>query len=207
MSILESLPCPQSPWLAWIGIPLQLFQAIFLHPYFQIHHPKATRLYRLMVIPICIYMAFATVPRRTIWPIEKFVHFNFGFVTMPTFHFICLSIIFGFHQGPVFKSEVELFNQEDPKPNPDPAGRDEKLPPAEDQHVPQDDTKSSNYLRNRKSKSKRRAAQPANTSVEETQKVPALESSTVTTHSAKTWVEGPPSIGELARWISALIMK
>jgi len=205
MSILESLPCPQSPWLAWIGIPLQLLQAIFLHPYFQIHHPKATRLYRLMVVPICIYMAFATVPRRTILPIEKFVHFNFGFVTMPTFHFICLSIIFGFHQGPVFKSEVELFNQEaDPHPA---AARDQKLPPAEDlHHVPAQDEPNSSHLRNRKPKSKRRAAQPATSSGEETQKVPALESATVATQSTKTRVEGPPSMGELARWISALIM-
>ncbi|PLW22842.1 hypothetical protein PCANC_06730 [Puccinia coronata f. sp. avenae] len=209
MSILESLPCPQSPWLAWIGVPLELLQAIFLHPYFQINYPKSTRLYRLMVIPICIYMAFASIPRRTIWPIDKFVHFNFGFVTMPTFHFICLSIIYGLHQGPVFKSEVELFNQKAQK---DTQGHDEKQEGKElDQHVEKRSKSPAKYsstqARNRKFKSNLQAKFTTNAG-EEKQKTlpPADESSIIQNDSTKSTVERPPSFGELVRWISALIM-
>ncbi|KAA1065869.1 hypothetical protein PGT21_013600 [Puccinia graminis f. sp. tritici] len=128
---------------------------------------------------------------------------------MPTFHFICLSIIYGLHQGPVFKSEVELFNQQSKD---QPEGRDgphegEQQAPQVDQDNKSDANHSTNHLRNRKTKSKTRS-QFVNTTTGENQKEPSPAAQTlpVQTTSTKASVEKMPSIGEMVRWISALIM-
>ncbi|KAI9627249.1 hypothetical protein H4Q26_017481 [Puccinia striiformis f. sp. tritici PST-130] len=181
-----------------------------LHPYFQINHPKSTRLCRMIAIPICIYLALATIERRSFLPLDKYIHFNFGFVTMPTFHLICLSFIFGFHQGPVFKSEVELFNQ---NAQDQAEGRDEHHG-ADQQtekgaHHPKPlASHSSNQSRNRKSKSKSSRGKKCNDTTEEKQKgsSPADQTSITKNDPTKTSVDKTPPIGELARWVAALFM-
>ncbi|KNE91908.1 hypothetical protein PSTG_14704 [Puccinia striiformis f. sp. tritici PST-78] len=210
MGYLAYLPCPQSAWLAWMGVPMHMFQAALLHPYFQINHPKSTRLCRMIAIPICIYLALATIERRSFLPLDKYIHFNFGFVTMPTFHLICLSFIFGFHQGPVFKSEVELFNQ---NAQDQAEGRDEHHG-ADQQtekgaHHPKPlASHSSNQSRNRKSKSKSSRGKKCNDTTEEKQKgsSPTDQTSITKNDPTKTSVDKTPPIGELARWVAALFM-
>lgn len=232
MSILASLPCPKSAWLAWMGIPLELLQAIFLHPYFQINYPKSTRLYRKIVIPICVYLAFATLIRRSIYPLDQYLHFNFGFTTMPTFHFVCLCFIYGFHQGPVFKSEVALFNcqtqakpeernekQESDKLNESENKPEEEHPssPTSQPEQPQsshhschrDKNPNQSILRNRKSKSKSRSVclkGERDMKKREEASLRGEPGSLAEIIPTNSCLEKPPSIGELTRWVSALIM-
>ncbi|WAR54209.1 hypothetical protein PtB15_3B722 [Puccinia triticina] len=128
---------------------------------------------------------------------------------MPTFHFICLSIIYGFHQGPVFKSEVELFDQDSEDQVEGHAGKPEGEEPAQqgDDYKKSEVKHSSSDVRSRKCKSKPRSKFVNNTTGEKHNEIaPADQTSTAQTTSRKVSLEKPPSIGELTRWISALIM-
>ncbi|POW07456.1 hypothetical protein PSTT_08258, partial [Puccinia striiformis] len=204
MGYLAYLPCPQSAWLAWMGVPMHMFQAALLHPYFQINHPKSTRLCRMIAIPICIYLALATIERRSFLPLDKYIHFNFGFVTMPTFHLICLSFIFGFHQGPVFKSEVELFNQNAQIKQKDAMNTMERTNRLKKGLIIPNHWPS----RNRKSKSKSSRGKKCNDTTEEKQKgsSPTDQTSITKNDPTKTSLDKTPPIGELARWVAALFM-
>ncbi|WAR57185.1 hypothetical protein PtB15_8B232 [Puccinia triticina] len=125
---------------------------------------------------------------------------------MPTFHFICLSIIYGFHQGPVFKSEVELFNHHWNAEAQENAGKNE----LEEQAHPVNKSEvkdSSNCSRNRKSKSKPRSDVVNNLTNERHKELPSADqASKIQTSPRRASPDKPPSIGELTRWISALIM-
>lgn len=229
-SILQLLPCPQSAWLAWMGVPLEMLQAIFLHPYFQLNYPRSTKFYRAAVIPICVYLAFATVIRRTITPLDQYLHFNFGFTTMPTFHFVCLSIIFGLHQGPVFKSEVELFNRQklaqqpiNPETTKDSNAKIEgsQFNSSGEKNVDNNYVdhrgKNKNNIRNRKPNCNRdsnsvnyhridsadKSKYPSSNS---TAKLNQSVEAHVNTRKTRMDLEKSPSIGELTRWVGALVM-
>ncbi|MBW0479701.1 hypothetical protein O181_019416 [Austropuccinia psidii MF-1] len=105
---LPELPCPKSTLGMYLGLPLLLLQLILLHPYYQLKYP-GSKLIRKAVLPIQLYMAFATLPKRIIEPRSAYLHFNFSLVSLTAFHFICLSIICAFHQGAVYKTEAEIF--------------------------------------------------------------------------------------------------
>lgn len=101
------LPFPPSLILAYSGLIPLVLQAALLHPYYE----SNSRLYRMALLPLVVYITVASVPMRTLKPAEGFMHLNFPLVSLPSFHVVCLAIIFGLREGDVFKSPAALKEQ------------------------------------------------------------------------------------------------
>ncbi|KAG0148693.1 hypothetical protein CROQUDRAFT_23624, partial [Cronartium quercuum f. sp. fusiforme G11] len=83
-------------------VPLMI-QAAILHPYYQ--NKPGFRLARRAMTPIIILLVLNSVQNRIWEPLAECMMMNFPFVSLVTFHAICLAIQFGLYDGPIFKSE------------------------------------------------------------------------------------------------------
>ncbi|EGG11258.1 uncharacterized protein MELLADRAFT_92231 [Melampsora larici-populina 98AG31] len=111
---------------------------------------------------------------RTLKPAEEFMHLNFPLVSLPSFHIVCLAIIFAFREGDVFKSPAALKEQAKSARN---------------------DTSNDTSYKEEKKK--------INKKTHDTTKSPEKSHDGVT---AATKPKTPPSIGELTKFVLALLM-
>lgn len=169
------LPFPPSMLLGYSGLLPLSIQAALLHPYFE---PSPNfRLIRAALMPLVIYITVASVPIRTLKPAEAFLHLNFPLISIPSFHIVCLAIIFAFHEGNAFKSKGTLESQ---------VARAGSIPHRDTAPRELQETKST--------------TQPKTSSRREGKD--SLEA-----HRDRKVAVKPPSIGELVKFVTALIFR
>ncbi|KAI9612178.1 hypothetical protein H4Q26_008272 [Puccinia striiformis f. sp. tritici PST-130] len=83
-------------------IPL-LAQTFLMNPCYE--KSRNVRIIRAALMPITIYLTLSRVALRLFYPLDVFFHWNFAFVSFPTFHAICLAIQYGLSRGPIFLSK------------------------------------------------------------------------------------------------------
>ncbi|KAI8458788.1 hypothetical protein BY996DRAFT_4576736 [Phakopsora pachyrhizi] len=104
MFLLDILKHPKILGYAGIIIPV-IVQAALLHPYYQ--KDEAAIKTRRFLLPIIVLMAFATANARKWKPLSESKLANFCFVSLVTFHTICLGIQNGLYDGPVLKDGLK----------------------------------------------------------------------------------------------------
>lgn len=185
MNLIQSLSHPKVVGHAFF-IPL-IIQACIFHPYYQ-HKPRF-RLARQALTPIIILMVLASVQNRLWEPLNEYMMINFPFVSLITFHAICLAIQFGFHDGPIIKVEkVESLHQADTTSNPSQTVTEETV----------DHQSIKNLIREDVSVN----------SIRSTEEKPMSLSSRPTTQDKSTTDEGSrPSLGELVRFAVWIVLR
>ena len=86
-------------------VPL-LVQAYLMNPVYE--RSVGARTLRTGLMPLTIYLVLARTPQRLYYPLEQFFHWNFAFISFPSFHAVCLAIQFGLYRGSVFASKHQL---------------------------------------------------------------------------------------------------
>ncbi|KAA1114053.1 hypothetical protein PGTUg99_013530 [Puccinia graminis f. sp. tritici] len=104
-------------------IPL-LTQTFLMNPCYE--NSRSAKLLRAALMPITIYLTFSRVAIRLFYPLNVFFHWNFTFVSFPTFHAVCLAIQYGLSQAPVFASKEEMIKAGNYRGDPDEKDEKEK---------------------------------------------------------------------------------
>ncbi|KNE92182.1 hypothetical protein PSTG_14417 [Puccinia striiformis f. sp. tritici PST-78] len=97
-------------------IPL-LAQTFLMNPCYE--KSRSVRIIRAALMPITIYLTLSRVALRLFYPLDVFFHWNFAFVSFPTFHAICLAIQYGLSRGPIFLSKEGMIKAGNYRGDPD----------------------------------------------------------------------------------------
>ncbi|KAH9814960.1 hypothetical protein DFH28DRAFT_1095578 [Melampsora americana] len=81
-----------------------MIQAAIFHPYYQ--NKPGFLLARRALTPLIILVILDSVKYRIWEPLGECMMVNFPFVSLVTFHGICLALQFGLYDGPIFKSSI-----------------------------------------------------------------------------------------------------
>ncbi|KAI8448096.1 hypothetical protein BY996DRAFT_4591862 [Phakopsora pachyrhizi] len=86
-------------------IPVLLLQGAFLHPYYE---PDARyRSIRMWLAPVVIGLAISSQFKRMFFPVEDWLHLNYSWVAVPSFHISCVALQYAFHRGPARKIDAQ----------------------------------------------------------------------------------------------------
>ncbi|KNZ44948.1 hypothetical protein VP01_864g1 [Puccinia sorghi] len=86
-------------------VPL-VMQAYLMNPVYE--RSVGARAMRLGLMPLIIYLVLTRTPQRLYYPMKEYFHWNFAFISFPSFHAVCLAIQFGLFRGSVFASKLQL---------------------------------------------------------------------------------------------------
>jgi len=86
-------------------VPL-VVQAYLMNPVYE--RSVGARTLRTGLMPLTIYLVLTRTPQRLYYPLEQFFHWNFAFISFPSFHAVCLAIQFGLYRGSLFASKHQL---------------------------------------------------------------------------------------------------